>query len=76
MKMQINAVTDSNAFSISAAMASREVIGIRSLMAAAGLEPKGRMSTSELDAVLRDSRLSVLQRLELKLALSKSGILI
>ena len=73
--MQINAVTERPTFDISAALGSREMTAVRSLMAAAAIEPKGKLTIAELDEKLAGSRLSTLQKLELKVAMNRAGIL-
>jgi hypothetical protein len=62
-------------FDITAAMASKAMLSVRSLMHAAAIEPKGRMSVREVDAALQGSRLSSTQRIELKLAMDRAGLL-
>jgi hypothetical protein len=74
--MQINAVTERPTFDISAALGSREMTAVRSLMAAANIAPTARITVAELDQKLADSRLSTLQKLELKVAMTRAGILV
>jgi hypothetical protein len=74
--MQINAVIDKSTFDVSAALASREVVAVRSLMAAAGIEqPKGKILLADLDRKLSASRLSIQQRLTIKVALNRAGLI-
>jgi hypothetical protein len=72
----LNAVADKATFDISAAMASKEMLAVRSLMAAANIAPTGKIIVAELDAKLANSRLSTQQRLELKVAMTRAGILV
>lgn len=75
--MSYLAVVSEKPFSIEAALASREVIAVRSLMAAAGIEqPTGKISVADLDEKFSKSRLSIEQRLQIKVALFRSGILV
>jgi hypothetical protein len=75
--MQIHAVVDTKAFDISAAMARPEGRVISRLMALANLEaPKNKVAVADLDRQLAGSKLSTLQRLELKVALDKIGVLV
>jgi hypothetical protein len=78
MVTAINAVT-AEKFDISAALAKPEGRVISRLMALAGVEPpKGRVAVADLDRALAaaGSKLSTLQRLELKVALDKVGVLV
>jgi hypothetical protein len=76
MLSTLHAIADTaKPFDITAAMASNVMLSVRSLMAAAGIEPKGRMSVAEVDAKLANSRLNVEQRIAAKLALTRAGIL-
>jgi hypothetical protein len=76
--LAINAIADTAkpSFSIEAAMASKEMLAVRSLMAAANIAPTGKIIVAELDAKLANSRLSTQQRLELKVAMTRAGILV
>jgi hypothetical protein len=75
--MQISAVVDNKpTFDISTALGSREVVAVRSLMTAAGIEqPKTKIRLSDLDAKLSASRLTIQQRLEVKVALNRAGLI-
>jgi hypothetical protein len=72
--MQIHAVTEP--FNLQAAMTNREIVGCRSILAAADLHPAGRMTLAEVDRKLSGSRLTVTQRLAAKVALQRAGILV
>lgn len=75
--MQINAVTDENAFSISAAI-DRLPPNIKRLMASAGVDLAGKkISVGALDAQLRAAeRITTHERLMLKVSLNHSGLLV
>lgn len=76
--MRINAVTADIAekFDIQAALARPEGRVVNRLMTLAGIEPpKGKLAVHDLDRLLSGSKLTTLQKLELKVALDKIGAL-
>jgi hypothetical protein len=73
--MQIHAIANQPSFNIAAAMQSPEVRAVKSLMASADLRPLGKMSIAEIDRKLSASRLSIQQRLRVKIALDRAGMI-
>jgi hypothetical protein len=72
--MNINAVATPE-FDIQAAVAKLPKTAYR-LMAAAGVAvPTGKLTVAEVDAKLADSRLTLDQRIELKVSLDRAGLL-
>jgi hypothetical protein len=75
--LAIRAVTAEKTFDISAALARPEGRVISRLMTTAGVElPKGKLAVQDLDRQLSGSKLSTLQKIELKVALDKIGVLV
>ena len=62
-------------FSITAALARPEIRVCRSMMAAADIDPTGRLTLAEVDRKLSQSRLRPADRIQVKLALTRAGIL-
>jgi hypothetical protein len=74
--LKFNAVSDTSTFNIAAAMANREIVARRSIMAAVGLtNMKAPITLFDLDARLADSKLNNNQKLELKIAMSRAGLI-
>jgi hypothetical protein len=63
-------------FSLTAALASPFMMSVRSLCASAGLYPIAeRMTVHDIDAKLAKSRLSTEQKIQVKIALDRSGLI-
>ena len=74
--LKFNAVSDTSTFNIAAAMANREIVARRSIMASVCLtNMKTPISLHDLDARLADSKLNNSQKLELKIAMSRAGLI-
>jgi hypothetical protein len=75
--MNITADIDTTkTFDISAALARPEGRVISRLMAMANIEPpKGKLAVADLDRQLAGSKLTTLQKLELKVSLDRIGAL-
>ena len=74
--MHIQAIASKPAFDIKAALASPEVRGIASRLAAAGIsKPTRPIPLAELNEKLRAAGWSIEQRLEAKVALNRHGLL-
>lgn len=70
------ALDSSKTFNIDAAMASPYVLGVRSLMASAKIKPTGPMDVNDVDQLLCKSRLNELQRISVKTAMIRAGLLV
>jgi hypothetical protein len=74
--MHITANIDTKAFDIKAALARPEGRVISRLMTMADIElPKGKLAVADLDRQLAGSKLTIEQKLELKVALDHVGAL-
>ncbi len=60
---------------IAAAMASPEIRKIASLLASAAIKVTGRMTIAEVDQKLSASRLTNLQRIEVKTAMHRANLI-
>jgi hypothetical protein len=74
--MHIKAVSTEPTNIHAAALADREVVACRSMLAAAGITLKGPITLSELSEKLSASRLSITQRLQVKTALFRNDLVI
>jgi hypothetical protein len=75
MTMTINAVSDKQEFSISAALEKLPRAAFRLMARADVAMPTGKIDTATLDRQLANSRLTLDERLQLKVSLSHAGIL-
>jgi hypothetical protein len=73
--MQINAIAEKPAFSIEAAVASLPA-NITRLAAAADVAIAGKITVAEIDRRLGGSRLSTIEKLQLKIGLNRAGLLV
>jgi hypothetical protein len=74
--MNITANIDAKAFDIKAALARPEGRVIGRLLAMANIEPpKGKLAVADLDRQLAGSKLTIEQKLQLKVALDHVGAL-
>jgi hypothetical protein len=75
--MQINAIATERTLDVRAALESSELRPMRSLMARADIHPTGKITVAELDRKFASagSKLSVVDRIALKSALSRAGLL-
>jgi hypothetical protein len=73
--MQINAIAERPEFNIAAAVASLPP-DTKRLAAAADFAIAGKISVGALDAKLSASRLRTLEKLQLKIALNRAGLLV
>jgi hypothetical protein len=67
--------TTDKTFSVTAASASPYVMSVRSLMASADIKPTGKMTIHDIDAKLSKSRLTSTQRISVKVAMERSGLI-
>jgi hypothetical protein len=74
---KINGALDNTdkTFSLTAALASPYMMSVRSLCASAGLYPVDRMKLQAIDEKLSKSRLTTEQRIQVKVALERSGLI-
>jgi hypothetical protein len=72
--MQINAVTEKT-FDIQAAVASLPP-NVKRLAAAGDVTIAGRISVAEIDHKLGGSRLTTIEKLQLKIGLNRAGLLV
>jgi hypothetical protein len=73
--MKINAIAEKPQFSIEAAVASLPP-NITRLAAASDVTIAGKISVAEIDRKLSSSRLSTIERLQLKIGLNRAGLLV
>ena len=73
---KINAIDTSKTFSLESALASRHMLGVRSLMASAQIKPTEPMGVGDVDRLLSKSRLNETQRIAVKVAMDRSGLLL
>jgi hypothetical protein len=73
--MHLNAVAEKPAFSIEAAVASLPP-NITRLAAAAAVAIAAKISVAEIDRKLAGSRLSTIEKLQLKIGLNRAGLLV
>jgi len=73
--MKIHAVTD-DALAMQAALATPEMRNIIPMLRAQGVTITGRIALRELDAKLAATALSTTQRIQVKSALSRAGLLV
>jgi len=76
MSMTIRAVSVEPTNIHAAALADREVVACRSLLAVAGITLKGPIHLVELSEKLAASRLTIPQRLQIKVALLRNDLVI
>jgi hypothetical protein len=72
--MKINAIAEKPQFSIEAAVASLPPNVVR--LAAAGDVALGKISVAEIDHKLGGSRLTTIEKLQLKIGLNRAGLLV
>ena len=74
--MRINAIATGQTFNMSAALASPEVRGIEHLLRQGRIELTDRLNVHELDDKLSKTNMTPVNRMALKGALRRAGILI